>query len=295
MRDGRAGFETGRLLERRIRRRGWIKLWSGLGFLAAVACVASWYVAPHATGDIAASVVDRIRQAGRAATAAASTASPERPTAVEPAAVLRSAHAVKTTSGAAHSARDVQCLALAIYHEAGSGPAAERELVGQVALNRAAASSPRKPLCTVVYLGLGRPHGCLFKRTCRNIGQLPVDAVLWGEAVAIAERMAAGEALKPELGEASHFRLKTEAAPWAAGVFALTEVGRFKVYSAAPVDPAGRPQAGAGGMGGATETAAMGGEPPPKPVVRKPPSQIAKRSDTKAQVEPFAPFDRLAN
>lgn len=295
MRDGRAGFETGRLLEQRIRRRGWIKLWTGLGFLAAAGYAASWYSAPQTTRDATAAVVDHIRQAGHSATAAASAASPERPTTVEAAAVLRSAHAVKTTSGPAHAARDVQCLALAIYHEAGAGPAAERELVGQVALNRAAASSPRKPLCTVVYLGLGRPHGCLFKRTCRNIGQLPSDAVLWTEAVALAERMAGGEGLKPELAEASHFRLKSEAAPWAAGVFALAEVGRFKVYSAAPVESAGRLQVGAGGAAGATETAAVAGEPPPKPVVRKPSAQIAKRTEAKAAAEPFAPFDRLAN
>lgn len=80
---------------------------------------------------------------------------------------LRTAHAVKTSAGRAHSARDAQCLALAIYHEAGSGPATERKLVGQVALNRAAASTPRKPLCTVVYLGLRCLHGSLFKRSCR--------------------------------------------------------------------------------------------------------------------------------
>lgn len=61
-----------------------------------------------------------------------------------------------------YSANDVLCLAHAVYYEARNESRELQIAVAQVALNRALSTTGQKSICRIIYLGLGRPMGCLF-------------------------------------------------------------------------------------------------------------------------------------
>lgn len=142
------------------------------------------------------------------------------------------------------------CLAHAVYFDAGSDPRDVQVAVAQVVLNRAVTpkgTTDMRALCKVVYRGLGRPLGCLYRNTCQHIGTLPEDEARWAKAVEVAKDVASGHAeLPPLIEHASHFHGVGPRPAWTSSVSRLTRVGRMVFYSSKPVE-ATASLAGAGG------------------------------------------------
>lgn len=138
-----------------------------------------------------------------------------------------------------YSANDVLCLAHAVYYEARNDSRELQIAVAQVALNRALSTTGQKSICRIIYLGLGRPMGCLFSQTCRNLGTIPDDESRWKASIEVAQDVAAGKAQLPAYEFATHFNSSAIRPSWVSTVYKLRTQGRFTFYSTRPVeDPA---------------------------------------------------------
>ena len=137
----------------------------------------------------------------------------------------------------AHSANDVLCLAHAVYYEAGKESRDIQTAVAQVAINRTSAIPGVKTICRIVYLGLGRPMGCMFAATCRNLGTIPDDEARWRAALEVAQDVAAGKGLLPQYEQATHFNASQIRPRWVSSVYQIGDkTGRFTFYSQSPVE-----------------------------------------------------------
>lgn len=101
--------------------------------------------------------------------------------------------------------RDVLCLARVVYHDGREFGQSARAAMAQVALNRLSTFDFGASICEVVYRGMGRQFGCMFRETCREVGSVPRDTARWSEALATAVRVLKGEIDTKAVGEATHF------------------------------------------------------------------------------------------
>lgn len=141
----------------------------------------------------------------------------------------------------AYPANDVLCLAHAVYFEAGREPQEIQAAIAKVALNRVRAMQGPKSICKIVYLGLGRPMGCLFRNTCRNLGVIPDDEALWKAAMLTAQQAAQRrppEDMSSDFSAATHFHGSGPRPAWVRQVYRLAQKGKFVFYSSEPVETA---------------------------------------------------------
>lgn len=222
-----------------------------------IVALLGWAAFAWATGRIApgegiarvySTITDKARHKSKSGpegqdTAAVRAAAQTRVAGIDPAA--------KPAAGAqpkgAYGVNDVLCLAHAIYYEARGEPRDTQIGVAQVALNRVTSMPGQKSICRIVYLGLGRPMGCLFAQTCRHLGTIPDDETRWRSSVELAQDVAAGTTSLPIYAQATHFNSSSLRPSWVSSVYKLQRVGRFTFYSSQPVDVAeGAPTATAG-------------------------------------------------
>lgn len=107
-------------------------------------------------------------------------------------------HAVE--SPAAES-RELQCLALNIYWEAGTESRRGKLAVAHVTLNRVQDGGFPDSVCGVVKQGGEKPrHGCQFHWWCDGRSDVPDDASRWEESLEAARAALKGEAADPTAG-----------------------------------------------------------------------------------------------
>ncbi len=126
--------------------------------------------------------------------------------------------------GAADSqARAVDCLAAAVYYEAGDDAVGERA-VAQVILNRVRHPAFPKTVCGVVFQGSERTTGCQFTFTCDGamLRYTPSEAA-WTRARQVARLALNGSVYKP-VGHATHYHTDWVVPYWSASLEKITEV-----------------------------------------------------------------------
>ena len=129
----------------------------------------------------------------------------------------------------AAQARALDCLAAAVWYEAGDDPSGERA-VAQVVLNRARHPAFPASVCGVVFQGAERTTGCQFSFTCdgsmqsRHPGAAP-----WARARAVAGAALAG-AVDPRVGLATHYHADYVVPVWRSGLVKLAQVGLHLFY-----------------------------------------------------------------
>lgn len=135
--------------------------------------------------------------------------------------------------------RALDCLAQAIYYEAGNESEDGRRAVAQVVLNRVRNPAFPDSVCGVVYQGpLRVGGGCQFTFTCDgSLARAPVGP-RWAEARRIAREALAGRAFAP-VGLATHYHANYVAPSWAPGLIPLGAIGAHLFYRMP--GPAGRP------------------------------------------------------
>lgn len=97
--------------------------------------------------------------------------------------------------------REIECLALTIYFEARSEPAAGKLAVGHVVMNRV--SSPRYPrqICAVVRQGGEWPkYRCQFSWWCDGRSDSPREIAAWKDSMTVARRIFWGLSADPTAG-----------------------------------------------------------------------------------------------
>jgi hypothetical protein len=134
----------------------------------------------------------------------------------------------------------VNCLAAAVYYEAGTEPLAGQRAVAQVVLNRV--RDPRFPpsVCGVVFQGARRHIGCQFSFVCDgSFRRRPPHARQLAHARSVAEQALAGR-VEPEVGTATHYHARYVHPAWRHGLVEVDRIGQHIFYRRPGV--AGAPQ-----------------------------------------------------
>ena len=133
----------------------------------------------------------------------------------------------KGSTGARSQA--LNCLASAVYYEAGNQDADGERAVAQVVLNRVRHPAFPNSVCGVVYQGSTRPTGCQFTFTCDGSLSRQPDADGWRRAYKVAEAALAGAVYAP-VGWATHYHADYVVPTWASSMAKDAIVGAHIFY-----------------------------------------------------------------
>lgn len=123
----------------------------------------------------------------------------------------------------------LQCLASAIYYEAGSQDDDGERAVAQVVLNRVRHPAFPATICGVVYEGSTRPTGCQFTFTCDGSLYRQPDLSGWRRAYTIAQQAVNGSVYAP-VGFATHYHANYVVPVWAQSLTKNAIVGAHMFY-----------------------------------------------------------------
>jgi spore germination cell wall hydrolase CwlJ-like protein len=130
---------------------------------------------------------------------------------------------------AAARAQALNCLASAVYYEAGNQDENGQRAVAQVVLNRVRHPAFPASVCGVVYEGSTRPTGCQFTFTCDGSLNRRPDAEGWKQAMEVAEQALAGSVYAP-VGWATHYHADYVVPYWASSMAKNAVVGAHLFY-----------------------------------------------------------------
>jgi len=125
--------------------------------------------------------------------------------------------------------RALECLASAVYYEAGSQDDNGERAVAQVILNRVRHPAFPASICGVVYEGSTRATGCQFTFTCDGSLYRQPDLAGWRRAYAIAQQALGGYVYAP-VGYATHYHANYVVPYWAPTLAKNAVVGAHIFY-----------------------------------------------------------------
>jgi len=131
-------------------------------------------------------------------------------------------------SSAARS-QALECLASAVYYEAGNQDENGERAVAQVVLNRVRHPAFPSSVCAVVYQGSSRPTGCQFTFTCDGSLAREPDAEGWRRAYKVAVDALSGTVYGP-VGWATHYHADYVMPTWASSMAKNAIVGAHIFY-----------------------------------------------------------------
>lgn len=125
--------------------------------------------------------------------------------------------------GTADRGRAVECLAAAIYYEAGSEPIDGQRAVAQVILNRVRHPAFPGTICGTVYQGSER-SGCQFSFACDGAMARAPSRAGWAQATRVAAAALAGAVYAP-VGLATHYHTYAVTPAWNRSLVMTDAVG----------------------------------------------------------------------
>ncbi|MFL6863884.1 MAG: cell wall hydrolase [Allosphingosinicella sp.] len=125
--------------------------------------------------------------------------------------------------------RAVECLAAAVYYEAGFEPTDGQRAVAQVVLNRVRHPAYPKTVCGVVFQGAERATGCQFTFSCDGALARTPAAANWARARTVAEEALAGKVYAP-VGWATHYHANYVVPYWSGSLVKAAVVGQHIFY-----------------------------------------------------------------
>ncbi len=124
--------------------------------------------------------------------------------------------------GADDLGRATDCLAAAVFYEAGDDAEGERA-VAQVVLNRLRHPAFPKTVCGVVFQGAERSTGCQFTFTCDGALARTPSPAAWSRARDIASKALHGSVYKP-VGWATHYHTDWVVPYWSSSLDKIAEL-----------------------------------------------------------------------
>ncbi len=112
-------------------------------------------------------------------------------------------------------ARAVDCLASALYYEAGNEAVEGQRAVAQVILNRVRHPAYPKTVCGVVYQGQERSTGCQFSFSCDGSMARTPNPAIWQRLRGLSQSMLTGTVYAP-VGWATHYHTDWVVPVWSA-------------------------------------------------------------------------------
>jgi spore germination cell wall hydrolase CwlJ-like protein len=123
----------------------------------------------------------------------------------------------------------LNCLASAVYYEAGNQDADGERAVAQVVLNRVRHPAFPASVCGVVYEGSTKPTGCQFTFTCDGSLNREPDVEGWRRAMQVAAAALDGYVYAP-VGWATHYHADYVVPFWASTMAKNAVVGAHLFY-----------------------------------------------------------------
>ncbi len=131
-------------------------------------------------------------------------------------------------------ARQMRCLAEAVYFEARSEPEAGQAAVAQVVLNRLRSGIYPATVCGVVYQDRERPFACQFSFACEGKSLRVEEPAAWASATRIAEGVASGKIYDAKLASAINYHAVYVRPFWASTLLKLDRIGLHVFYAMRP-------------------------------------------------------------
>jgi len=133
-------------------------------------------------------------------------------------------------------ARELDCLAQAVYFEARGESPRGQQAVATVVMNRVKNPNFPKTVCAVVYQGSTHHNGCQFSFACDGQAERVVEHTAWDRARAIAARTLSGFVLR-DVGSATHFHTTGVDPEWGGKMLRVAQVGLHVFYRFNPHAP----------------------------------------------------------
>ncbi len=131
-------------------------------------------------------------------------------------------------------ARELRCMATAIYFEARDEPIRGQLAVAQVIMNRIRSPFYPKTVCGVVYQGERNRTGCQFSFTCTGKHNAVKEKEEWATAVKLAKQVIAGEVWIDEVGYATHYHATYVHPSWRRELDKVAQIGGHIFYKMKP-------------------------------------------------------------
>jgi hypothetical protein len=129
------------------------------------------------------------------------------------------------------SARQMRCLAEAIYFESRSEPEEGQAAVAQVVLNRVRSGIYPTTVCGVVYQDRNRPFACQFTFACEGKSLRIEEPGPWAVATRIAQEVASGANYNPKVGEAVNYHANYVSPFWVGYLRKVDRIGAHIFYA----------------------------------------------------------------
>jgi hypothetical protein len=129
------------------------------------------------------------------------------------------------------SARQMRCLAEAIYFESRSEPEEGQAAVAQVVLNRVRSGIYPTTICGVVYQDRNRPFACQFTFACEGKSLRVEEPGPWAVATRIAQDVVSGANYNPKVGEAVNYHANYVAPFWVGYLKKVDHIGAHIFYA----------------------------------------------------------------
>ena len=129
------------------------------------------------------------------------------------------------------SARQMRCLAEAIYFEARSEPEQGQAAVAQVVLNRVRSGIYPDTVCGVVYQDRNRPFACQFSFACEGRSLRIEEPGPWAVATRIADEVVSGRNFNPLVAQAVNYHANYVAPFWAGYLRKVDRIGAHIFYA----------------------------------------------------------------
>ncbi|MGB7976026.1 MAG: cell wall hydrolase [Roseiarcus sp.] len=129
------------------------------------------------------------------------------------------------------SARQMRCLAEAIYFESRSEPEDGQAAVAQVVLNRVRSGIYPTTVCGVVYQDRNRPFACQFTFACEGKSLRVEEPGPWAVATRIARDVVSGANYNPKVGVAVNYHANYVAPFWVGYLKKVDRIGAHIFYA----------------------------------------------------------------
>lgn len=134
-------------------------------------------------------------------------------------------------------ARELRCMATAIYFEARGETVKGQIAVGQVIMTRVRSTFYPNTICGVVYQGQWNKNACQFSFACDGVADTPHDRKEWETALDVAKNVISGKVYLDEVGDATHYHATYVSPDWKKLVKRVTKIGVHIFYKAPFVQP----------------------------------------------------------
>lgn len=129
-------------------------------------------------------------------------------------------------------ARQLRCMATAIYFEARDEPLRGQIAVAQVIMTRIKSEFYPKTICEVVYQGSQNRNACQFSFACDGKADVVREKKEWATALDVARQVISGKVYLTDIGASTHYHATYVHPDWRKQVKKIKQIGTHIFYKA---------------------------------------------------------------